>query len=99
MTLVRGKNVPEIIEVNALPSLHQLFGLFARETEMPQTWRIVDALPSGDAGKKRIHHHQLLRRRRKLRRVRVRNHQSNIVTDNSRLLDPERMHKRVNPVR
>src|SRR5205807_5432593 len=62
---------------------------FSTETEMPDIWRIVDRLPSGDTGEKRIHHHQLLRFRWELRGIRVRYHQSNIVTDNSRLLDPE----------
>ena len=66
------------------------------EAEVPKIRVVVDAFPSGDAWKKRIHHNQFFCLRRKLRRVGVRHHQADIVPHNSGFADSERACQFVN---
>src|SRR6476661_5628851 len=90
MCFVGGENIPEILEVNTFPSLHQFFWILAVESKMPDVWRIVDRLPTWHAGQKCVHHGELLCFVRKLRGICVRNHQSDVMADHTRLVAFER---------
>ena len=63
---------------------------------MPDARVVVDALPSGNARKKRIHHDELLHFRWELCGVAIGDHQPYVVTDDSRLCDTEQLGKRMN---
>src|SRR5712671_2692209 len=63
---------------------------------MPNGRIVVDILPSRHAREKCVHHHQLFRLCGKLSRVSVSNHQSDVVSHDSRLINPQGFHQRVN---
>jgi len=62
---------------------------------MPDAGVVVHILPSGHAGKKRVHYHQFLRLGRKLCGVSVGDHQPDVVADDPRSLDTQRFRERV----
>src|ERR1700682_1585216 len=63
---------------------------------MPDGRIVIHTFPTGYAWEKSIHHDELFRLRRKLRGIRIRNHESDVVTDDSRFLDAQGLGKCVN---
>ena len=96
MRLVSGEVVPEMLEICPLAALHQGFGGRTIKTKMPDTRIIIHILPSGHTWEKSIHHHELLRFRWKLRSIRISNHKSYVVTDDSRFPDAQGLGECVN---
>ena len=96
MRRVRREVVPEMLEVDALASLHKRFGRWSIEAEMPDAGIVVNCFPSLDARKEGIHEDKFASLRRELRRICVGNHQSDIVPNHLRLPDAQRSGQSVN---
>ena len=61
----------------------------AVEPEVPDARMVVDRLPPVDAGKEGVHQHELVHLGRELRRVGVRNHQSDVMPHHHGRFDAE----------
>ena len=89
MSFVGSEIVPVVFEIRPFASAHQCFRSRTVKTEVPDAGVVINALPSGNAWEKRIHHYELFYFGRELRGVRIGDHQPDIVSDNSRLLNTE----------
>src|SRR5881397_3563321 len=61
------------------------------KTKMPKVGIVIGEFPSRDARKESVHYHQLLNFAGKLRSIGVCNHQADIVPDDPRLGNAERL--------
>src|SRR2546423_14913437 len=96
MALIGSKIIPVVLEVCAFTSAYQRLWNWTIEAEMPNGRIVVNGLPSFHPRQKRIHHHELLCFCGELRGVSIRNHQSDVVSDNPCLLHTQRFCERVN---
>src|ERR1700730_14691476 len=96
MSLVGGKVIPKIIEVDPLAALDQGFGSWPVEAEMPNSGVIVDGLPTTDAWQERVHQNELSHFRGELSGIGVGDHQADVVPDDFSLLYAQRLREIVN---
>ena len=82
--------VPEMLEVDALPTVDERQRRLAVEVEMPQVPQQPDACPIAHAGKKRVHQHDAVDFGRILGGIGVGHHQPDIVADNADRLRAQR---------
>src|SRR5215208_7266827 len=95
MLLVRCKIIPEVLKINALAAAHERFRRRSVKPEMPDAGVVVCRFPSGDAGEKSVHQDELFGFRGKLCSVRVSNHETDIVADDSGFLDTDRTNQQM----
>src|SRR5690348_18343904 len=91
--------VPEMLEVDALAAGHELERRLAVEVEMPLVAKQENARGIADAGQERVHQRNALDVVRILRRVRVRDHEPDVVPDDDDLLEAERLGERMDVLR
>ena len=88
---VGGELVPEAVEVDPLPPRHQAFRIRPLEGEMPERPAADDLLPRADAGQRRVHDGEAGDPLRVLRRQRIADHVADVVGDQRRPRDAERI--------
>src|SRR5208282_6715409 len=69
MILVGCEVIPEIVEIDTLATLHQSFGGWPVEAEVPNVGVVINRLPSLHTRKESIHQDKLRHLRRKLRGI------------------------------
>ena len=84
-----------MLEVGPLTTANKGFRRGPVEAEVPDRRIVVDRLPAFDAGQKRVHEHQPVDVVWELRGVRVGDHQSDVVSDDGRLVHTEAFHERM----
>jgi hypothetical protein len=96
---VGGEVVPEMLEVDALASGDEFQRRLAVEVEVPLVAQQPYRLPVADAGQERVHQHDAFDLVRILRRVRIRDHQADVVADDLHLRKAELVHERMDVLR
>src|SRR3954471_10537821 len=91
-----GEVIPEVLQVNAFAAFDQGQRDVPIKMKVPKVAHEPDAFPIADTGQKSIHQHDAFGFLRELRGVSIRNHQSNIVTNNARAIKAERPYQIVN---
>src|SRR5471032_2561127 len=84
-----GEFIPEAVQIDALATSYQAFGVWAAEREVPQQRTAYDLVPWRDARHRRIHHHQLVGAFRIARGVGIGDHGTDVVADHVRVLDAQ----------
>jgi hypothetical protein len=87
-----GQLVPEAIEVDAFPALHQTLLVRTPEVEVPQRRVTNDVVPVTDSGQRCIDHHPTSDAGRILSSQRIAGHIAAVVCDQVCLLNLERIH-------
>ena len=87
-----GQLVPEAIEVDALPALHQTLLVRTPKIEVPQRRVTNDVVPVADSGERCIDYHPTRDPVRKLSSQRIADHIADVMCDQICLLDLERIH-------
>ena len=88
---VRRKFVPEAVEVDTFPAGDEAFHIRATKPEMPQQRILQHLFPRSDARHRRIHHHQPRGAFGMRGGKGERHHVSDVVTDDVRLRDVQRV--------
>jgi len=96
---VGSKVVPEVLEVDALAPLHEGDRRWTVEVEMPQVLQEEKIGRVADARDEGVHQRKSIDLRRVLRSVCVRDHQSDVVSGDTRLGDAERLRQRMDVLR
>ena len=89
---VSGQLVPEAIEVDALPALHQTLLVRTPEIEVPQHRAASDVVPIAYSGQRCIDHHPARDPDRILSSQRIADHIADVMCDQVCLLDVECIH-------
>ena len=80
-----------MLEVGPLAPLDQRQRHFTVKMEMPQVTHQPDIFPVADTGKKGVHEHQAFGLLRELRRVGICHHQPDVVANDGRAVESERL--------
>src|SRR5439155_18122259 len=76
---IAREGIPDAIQIDALAPSHQTLGVGTPKREVPQRRGAHDVVPGGDARERRIHDHEPLDLVRVTRRVRIRDHDADVV--------------------
>ncbi len=99
MFSVGGEIVPEMLEVDALATVHQGKRRLAIKMEVPKVPHQPDVAPVPDARQEGVHQSNPIHLAGILRRISVRNHQSDVVADNPNALESKFARQRVDVLR
>ena len=88
---IRGKLVPEAVKIDAFTSGDQPLHIGAAEAEMPQEWALEYFLPRSDPGQRCVHQDEPGYPVRVLGGERVSDHVADVVRDEVRPFNPERV--------